>query len=1107
MTTLPQYRGVNEIFSRLSGVSALRRMLQLVTDIAMAVTVAAGSLVVVCLGAGYWPNQPPTVLRWILLVLLCGAWLGAVAWVVTRILTWRQSKAEAARFVEQAKPELKNNLINSVLLSQDTDQVSPDFVQRAINETVRQVKQMNLNGSISTRTLGRWALAAGAALLLLALFLMFQYEAFVRGLSGTLRPTSYVRHNNKIEMLSVHPGDVTVFAGQSITVIMAVSNDDADELPAEVLIDGRQSKLMMPTDGFSTFTCPLGQIDQGFRYAVRVGESRWPADKPYYTVTVLHRVKVEGLDLQHSYPPYTHLKPKNIINADGTIEAPQGTRTKITVRLDRPVPTMLLEIQGAPATAMKPFPGNKAFEGQVPVDKDGIYRIVFKNAEGRTIQQLPDISQNPDSADNSPPGPDGGYYPIRAIPDAPPKIDFLAPKGDVSVSPGGKLATRVKVFDKYGLTAVKFFAGKEGQRAEEVHPSYALKPGQRSGELDFAFSVAQSQWARGDAVICYATATDNRTLPGIGGPQTTSTPHFRVTIEDAAKAAAEKSKRFDELRKRLLAILKLQEPQRVNSLICLKKHTKLEQITKTGAEIAAAQKQIKAALLHLAANFMFDTEMLLVQRTVAMMGNNEATIAIEQAQILATMATMQQRGQSCRALGQTQDKIIDSLHALLGIMPSLANKAKQKDKAKAGEDLPADAKAKLSELKENLEKFIEEQKKVIKATQDLAKKPVDNFLPEDEQILKDLIKTEDKWEKFMDEAFQDLSKLMEQDFSNPGLLKELASIKSDVTMAKDALAKKAVEIATALEDNGVGGGEEIKMNMEKWLPDKPDREKWVREDLEEQANVEMPELPKELEDLMGDLLEEEEDIFEEMQDATGKFGTSADAGWDAMDGPISSMNADGVTGNQLPNTSEMSGRSGEGRQGKSGGEYVEDKAVGKGGRRTPTRLTPDAYQKGQVDDKSTDPPGGASGGGKLSGAGEEGLEGPAPPPLAKEMGRLAGKQAQLLNKTERIRAQFKANDYANFKAMQAITLMTRVKKDLENYRYNNVLRARDATIAALKQTQLSLSGKVDVEADSSSAMPKYIRDDIADAMKGKLPTEYREVLQQYYRRLSEQGTR
>ena len=36
-------------------------------------------------------------------------------------------------------------------------------------------------------------------------------------------------------------------------------------------------------------------------------------------------------------------------------------------------------------------------------------------------------------------------------------------------------------------------------------------------------------------------------------------------------------------------------------------------------------------------------------------------------------------------------------------------------------------------------------------------------------------------------------------------------------------------------------------------------------------------------------------------------------------------------------------------------------------------------------------------------------------------------------------------------------------------------------------------------------MPKYIRDNVADAMKGKLPAAYRDVLEQYYRRISEQA--
>ena len=43
------------------------------------------------------------------------------------------------------------------------------------------------------------------------------------------------------------------------------------------------------------------------------------------------------------------------------------------------------------------------------------------------------------------------------------------------------------------------------------------------------------------------------------------------------------------------------------------------------------------------------------------------------------------------------------------------------------------------------------------------------------------------------------------------------------------------------------------------------------------------------------------------------------------------------------------------------------------------------------------------------------------------------------------------------------------------------------------------------QADVTASMPKYIRDDIADAMNGTLPEEFREVLKQYYHRLNQEG--
>jgi hypothetical protein len=341
--------------------------------------------------------------------------------------------------------------------------------------------------------------------------------------------------------------------------------------------------------------------------------------------------------------------------------------------------------------------------------------------------------------------------------------------------------------------------------------------------------------------------------------------------------------------------------------------------------------------------------------------------------------------------------------------------------------------------------------------------------------------------------------------ANSSLLKQLMEVYSETTMAKDALKAKAAEIAVAAEENGIDNAKSLSSNIEKWLSNTPDRTKWTQEDPLSKTDLNMPELPKELEDIVGKLLEQQEDLFDEMEDANANWAGSFDKGigWDAADGPIASMNAQGVTGNQLPNNNEMNGRSGEGRSGKSSGEFVEDHATGKGGRNTPTRLDPTPFQKGQVKDDSKDPTGGATGGGKTSGQGGEGLEGPVAPKQKMEMERLAQKQAQLRNAAERLNLQFHVGNYKNFKLDEAIALMRRIESDIHANRYKNALRRRDITLDAIDTTRLMVSGQSHVQHDTTPMAGKKMHDKISDAMKGELIPGWSDALKEYYRKLGQ----
>jgi hypothetical protein len=486
------------------------------------------------------------------------------------------------------------------------------------------------------------------------------------------------------------------------------------------------------------------------------------------------------------------------------------------------------------------------------------------------------------------------------------------------------------------------------------------------------------------------------------------------------------------------------------------------------------------------------------------MALNPAKDAIDLAGQIQTEPLAPARAKQSQDLQSRQRRIISTLESLLAMLNNAPEPTTQPADKRAG-DMPTKKEA-IDKLNEALKKYMEEQRKILDQTASLAKRPVDDWTDKEKKLAEELAMSQEKLDAFMAEKVADFSKNAEQDMSNASILKDAMAIYSEVTMAKDALKKQAEEIAVPLEESGLEGAKELSSNLEKWLMDQPDRQKWTQEDLAAKNDAPLPELPKELEDMVGELMEEQEDLFDEMEDANANIHDSADKGigWDAADGPIADMSAKGVTGNQLPNNNEMDGRSGEGRSGKSQGEFVGDNAVGKGGRNTPTRLDPTPFAQGQINDTSKDPVGGATGGGKLSGQGGQGLEGPVPPKVEQEMKRLASKQAELRNKAERLDLQYKLGRYDGFKLMQATVLMRKVENDLNANRYSNAMRRKDLLLDSLDTSQLLLGGQVNVQQDTTPTVAQKTKQDINDAMKGDLPPAWSEALKQYYEKLGQQ---
>ncbi len=1090
MTTLTDFRPYFEVLARVDRVRGRLRAIAMLAGVLAFVTVLGGTVLLATVLQGFLRFGPPGRL-----VLLIGGALGIAAafwrWIVLPI-RYEPSPKETARFIEMRVPEVGNGLINTLLLAEHADEWSAALVGRAIDEAAAGVRRVDLVRAVSSDRVKRWGVACAVAVVALAAFVGVAYPRFLSAGLQVLRPFDRtIASVGAARIVSVSPGNAEWIKGEPLDIEVTIAGPQGRLFDGFVEIEETDTRreLRRPLTRLvqqpSTFTHHVPQVLQPFTYRVEVGGTQ----SRTFTIALREPALIRRIDVRYVYPDYTGLAPESVEDNGGEIRCLIGTDVEMTVHLTAPVATASLLFAGGRDLKCMPSADGRLLAAQFTVLENDTYRI---RLEGEMANGAAVVSR------------------IVALPDDPPTVTFTVPRGDVTAGLGQTVRMGLKAADRYGLGRVEVLAQRDGEARPTVLKSWHQFQDPCEAVLDCGLRLDPTAYRLGQVLTVWAVATDRRTYQGGASPREPNraeTARFKVFIQDQAKAAEERLAELGRLYERLREVLKNQERARIQAATLLAEKP-LDVARGTGGEVARAQQAIREATLAVTTEVKFDEGSLPVKEALAFLARNEMAAAITKAQAIAGTDDPKRARfvpDLATALVADQDAIIAVLRRILDIVPKLADAIKEDRQDLPASDLPPDTLAKLKALGERLKEFVEEQKRVIEASKDLAKRPVDDFQETDQRKLDELKAIEDDWAQFMNEKIADFSKVPELDASNPSLVKELIEVKTDVEMAADALSQKAMDVVVPLEELGMEGAEEIVENLERWLPDTPDRQKWQQEEFTGDLEVPHAELPEQMEDLVGELLEEEEDLFEEIEDVTSGAGDSIDkgAGWDAMDGPISNFSAKGVTGNRLPNTSEIGGRSGEGRTGKSSGEFVEEEATGKGGRRTPTRLSPDAFSQGEVKDSSPEAPTGATGGGKISGSGSEGLEGPVPPDIQRRMGDLAGRQAQLRNKAEGVKAALEVKNYQSFALDEAIEEMRRVQRDLLAGRYSNALRRKEIVLDNLRTSKMLLGGEVRIRNDSSVALPNDIQDEVLDALEKPMPRGYEEFLKRYYERLSE----
>jgi hypothetical protein len=426
-------------------------------------------------------------------------------------------------------------------------------------------------------------------------------------------------------------------------------------------------------------------------------------------------------------------------------------------------------------------------------------------------------------------------------------------------------------------------------------------------------------------------------------------------------------------------------------------------------------------------------------------------------------------------------------------------------------------KDKLNKLRAKLDKLHAIQRDIVEKSRDLARK--DQFNPDDKATCKQIKESKDLMAQVIEQMTLDLQAFPEMKPSND-LKVELMTIHEDVIQADKEEAKAGTltprEMPVQKEDGilqAIENAKEVSEDLEMWLPTTLEREKWLQENFDVAEMPEIPNLPlpDRVEDLVGNLLEEQAGLAEQVTDAASNQALAQNPanGWDVRDGQMPGFAAQGRSGNERPNHNEQMGRSTGGREGMSDGEMVGEVAKNLQGDTPDVRRTRDPFQQGKVKDEDGPSATRATGGGKAGAFSDRlGMSGNAPLRDSEAPRRLAAdavavQQALLAQKTSKLYAQASLL-YLRADGMSEVAqLMDQSSEALRDGRLRDFEGLHQRIVRQLQNVRTRIAGG-EVVAMPSGDAARATDKQLMGGSEGEAPQQYKDMVADYYRSLTEE---
>jgi hypothetical protein len=1009
--------------------------------------------------------------------ILAGGIIVAIVGLLGRLTVARPSAPKLACLYEARVPGQHNRLINAVQFMTAPALRADPLVQAAIAENATTLELDTAPGAVDRRSVQRLLVGLGIVAGVALAYAIVRPYWVMNGLARVLEPLNPAPHLLATEP-NVRPGDAQVNEGDALTIDADVQASLRGGRPGTARLEyriGSQAWTQVAmarvsdepgTTGGASFRHTFAAVWQPLDYRVRAG---WSVS-PTYHVTTRTRPRVSELQVTVTRPAYAGGTRRALAQNTGDVSALIGSTINVLVTASTPLSAAAIELTGGNSIPLE-VKTPTGTQGQFILERSGSYAIRLTDQRGL--------------ANVNPP-----RYTLTAEPDQTPVVAVTRPGRDLILPANARLDLRIEAEDDIGLArvALQLRHGTAAWADWQEFEVSAQSPRRQVNETTLDLSALGLQ---GNEVLLYrAVATDRREpAPNVGVGRA-----YSITVATADEEAALRAAQTRRLLEALQRILALQRENRTAfdldrpvEPVRARQQEIRDSTTTTIEQERQAPRPHEAALTEL--NALVDGPMLDATQLLAGFGGEYKQRFRLKLPILAKF-----------------DEIIARLEALVARLNALLAQAEKAERllgrlpVQEREQALKDIRA----LLDKLEGFLLEQDRVITGSEELARKGAD-LTDADRQKIEELKQIEDKWAEVFGGSVKDIEKLTEQGFADRSIANDYKDMVEQIEAASLNLTPQLIQLAVPREQSGREMAEALVEEMEMWLPNSPDHIQWIMEEPLDFPEIPMVDLPDQLWDLIGDLIESQDELNDEAEDWTSAWADSLaeGAGWEVQGGPISNFSAVGKTGNQLPDNNELSGRAGEGRSGRSQGQLVENVVRGLEGRHTPTRITNDAYEQGVVRELRELATGGATGGGKARGSGQEGLQGQSPPPSYENLRYMRDWQQRIRQEAQRVVGQLQMVRVNVPSLEKSIALMRGAEQAAAEGRYADMFKIQQMVLQNLRLTGELGSREMALEVARARQLPANQRRQILDALDEPTPEEYQAAVRRYFQQLSE----